>query len=150
LIRHCDQATVEFRFSDHDGPNLGSVNELFSDHDGLYFRFNNFPDNTLGRECRAITESNEKSSLSIGCNYRYAIKSKRQYGGVNVMAVSQAQLHEITWLVRGRRAADQHAFASYENIDGTSLREDCESGKLACDGAAVGLHRALQKVSRGF
>jgi HK97 family phage prohead protease len=140
---------VQFRFSDHDGPCIGSVNELFSDHDGLYFRFNNFPDNTLGRECRAIAESNEPSTLSIGFNYRYAKKSKRQYGGVNVMAVSQAWLWEITWLVRGRPGADQHAFASYENVDGSSgLADDVRSGKLKYDFAAVGVRRALQKASQ--
>jgi hypothetical protein len=78
------------------------------------------------------------------------IKSKQIYGGLEVMVVSQAWLYEITWLVRGSTGADQHAFASYENIDNRSLADDCRSGKLMADGAAVGMRRALQKLSKNI
>jgi HK97 family phage prohead protease len=137
--------TVTMLFGGHDGPSIGSIQELHSDHDGLFFRFV-FPDTDLGRKGREIAEANEPSTLSIGFDYRNAIKSKRFYDGSEVMVVRRARLWDITWIVRGR-GADEHAFASYENVGSTSLADDCRSGKLMYDFAAVGVRRALRRLT---
>jgi hypothetical protein len=79
----------------------------------------------------------------IGFNYHGAYKETRKIAGLDVVVIIEAWLYEITWLhlVTG---AVKDAFASYENIDNSGLREDCQSGKLMCDGAAVGMRRAFQ------
>jgi hypothetical protein len=140
--------------SDHDGPCIGSTRdnlELYSDDDGLWFRLNNFPKNELGRECRDCVATNEPMSMSVGCNYRYALRSKRVLDGLTVMVVEQSHLNECTWLVRGRPGADQHAFASYENVDGSrGLADDVRSGKLQYDFAGRGMARALRNLSKRF
>jgi len=41
--------------------------------------------------------------------------------------------------------AMKDAFSIYQNDD-SSLREDCLSGKLLCDGAFVGVRRAIRNL----
>jgi HK97 family phage prohead protease len=140
---------VKLLFGDHNGPCVGSTDdnlELYRNDDALFFRFT-FPDTELGRKGRTIAESKKPTTLSVGFEYNRAVKSMQKYRGLDVMVVSHAWLYEISWLTT-QRGADEHAFASYENIDGTSLEEDCQSGKLMVDGAAVNMRRALQRLSR--
>jgi HK97 family phage prohead protease len=144
-------ATVKLTLSHHDGDCVGSTEDnlqLYSDHPiGLAFRFR-FPDTALGRQAAAMAKSNEHSEVSVG--FRNARKMIRKYGGADVAVIIEARLYEISYLYGLRCAADRNASATYENIDNSSLREDCESGKLLSDFAAIGVRRAIQRVSKGF
>src|ERR1700681_3520237 len=114
---------VRFLLGHHDGQCIGSTAdnlELFSDATNLVFRFR-FPDTELGRQARAIAQSNEHTAVSIGFDYRGANKEVCRYGGTDVMVIKQAWLFEVTWL-HGLLGAVQQAFASYENVDNSSLR----------------------------
>jgi hypothetical protein len=62
------------------------------------------------------------------------------------MVIRQAILLELSWLSAGLRGADEFAFASFENVAGRTLRQDCESGKLASDFAAVQMRKAFRKL----
>jgi HK97 family phage prohead protease len=140
-------ATVEFRLNHHDGECLGSTAdnlELFSDVKGLAFRMR-FPDSALGRDSRVTAEARVNTGMSIGFNYNGAHKEHRSIDGLDVVVIIEAWLYEITWLhlVTG---AVKDAFASYENIDDSSLREDCRSGKMLGDGAAVGVTRSIRQL----
>jgi hypothetical protein len=63
------------------------------------------------------------------------------------MVIEHAWLREVTWLNAGLTGADLKAFASYENIDDRRLRDDCKSGKLIADGAAVDVRRAFRALA---
>jgi HK97 family phage prohead protease len=144
-------APVEFRLTHHDGPSIGKSPdylELISNNIGLMFRFR-FPDTELGREGLAIAETRVPTTLSVGFGYNNALKYKRVIDGLCVMVIERAWLHEVTWLT-SQRGADERAFASYENIDDRSLRKDIETGKMACDGAAVEMTRALKNLANAI
>jgi HK97 family phage prohead protease len=142
------RAPVKFLLNHHDGECLGSTAdnlELFSDARGLAFRMR-FPDSARGREARATAESKTNTGMSIGFDYHNARKEDRKIGSLIVVVIIEAWLYEITWLHRVTGAV-KDAFASYEDIGSSSLRDDCRNGKILCDGAAVGMRRAFGNLT---
>jgi HK97 family phage prohead protease len=143
-------STVKFQFKHHEGECVGSTEdnlELISDDRALVFRFR-FPDSALGKTARAFAESNEPTEISVGFDYNYALKFKRNIGGLEVIAIQRAWLNEISWLNVGLRGAAAGTFASYVNVGNRSLRQDYSCGKLAAHGAAIGVSRAFQSLNR--
>jgi HK97 family phage prohead protease len=144
---------VKFMLGGHDGQCIGTTADnlwLYSDDKGLAFRFR-FPDTELGKTAREIAATRTETAMSIGFNYQGASKRVCSIGDVDdVVVISRARLFEITWLFNCRGAIND-AFASYEVVDSSrSLREDCYSGKLLRDGAAVGMSRAISKLMRAL
>jgi phage head maturation protease len=139
---------IRFMLGQHDGPCVGTTwdaLDLFSDLSGLAFRFR-FPDTALGNEARAIAATSQNSEMSIGFDYVGARKESRVIDGLPVKAIIQAWLYEITWLHGFNISTIKSAFASYVNVDNSTLKQDCEGRKMQSDGRAVEVTRAFQKL----
>src|ERR1700685_2552763 len=106
-------ATVEFRLNHHDGACIGTTAdhlELYSDENALNFRMT-FPATEIGRQARAMAETGNHTEMSIGFDYHGARKMTQRYNGVDVVAIIEARLFEITYLFGYHCSADKKAFA---------------------------------------
>ena len=117
--------------------------ELFSDKHGLAFRCSGFSDTEVGNRYRSMVESKSHNGMSIGFDFDRAIKVNRTIDGKEVTVIVAARLEEIS-IVETITGAVEQAFASYVNIDGRTLKQDCTSLKVLSDGAAIGVDRVFR------
>jgi HK97 family phage prohead protease len=118
--------------------------EVYSDRNGLAFRCA-IDDDYNGKRITELAASDRHTGVSIGFDFHRARKETRIIGGLTVVCILEACLNEISF-VHDYRSAMKEAFAVCQNVGSFSLIDDANSGKILCDGAAIGFTRALRQL----
>jgi HK97 family phage prohead protease len=141
-------ARIEFLLNHQDMYRVGSnrdVLELY-DHEGVGLAMRaKIPRTENGKMAREMAVFGYNAA-SIGFDYHGAVKQQQCIEGVWTTCIVQAKLFEVSFCA-GYQGAVPNAYVAYGEVDySKSLQEECLSGKLRCEGAAVGMTRALQRL----
>jgi HK97 family phage prohead protease len=119
--------------------------ELYDHADvGLAFRAP-IPNSKFGRMAIEMAEQGFYAA-SIGFDWHGAKKISRVIDGRMTECVVEATLDEVSFVHSG---AMRDAFVAYGELDfSRSLRDDCMSGRIAAEGAALAFNRRLDDLLR--
>ena len=130
-----------------DNQRLGSTSDILSLWDdgstGLAFGVASFPDTKHGQYLRYMAEDAHFDSVSVGFDYINAHKVTRTINGTDVVCIISADLEEVSILSGYDGGACEKSFVAYGDFE--SLPEECRSGRLLYEGAAVELRRAVRR-----
>jgi HK97 family phage prohead protease len=141
------KARVRLLLNHFDNQLLGSTSDILSlwddDTTGLAFGFSTIPNNKHGKYLRYMAEDARFDSVSVGFDYVNAYKVIRTIDGTEVNCVASADLLEISIISGWDGGACKKSFVAYGNFD--SLPNECCSGRLFREGAAVEFRRAVRR-----